>query len=141
MSIGQRIKKLRVSSGITQKELATAVGLTESAIRNYELEIRKPKPAVLDKIADFLDVPVESLEETAPKTARGALETLFRAERELGLRPVVEGGRIAVEIDKGVPGAQKTAQAIKAWQRMREQFDSGEISVDEYELWKARLRV
>lgn len=62
---------------------------------------------------------VESLEETAPKTARDALETLFRAERELSLRPVVEGGRIAVKINKSIPGFQKAVQAIKAWREIR----------------------
>lgn len=139
MATGQRIKTLRIAAGMTQKQLAEAVGLTEPAIRNYERGIRSPKPAIIAKIASALEVSPDSLRKVEVGDARGALELLFRAERQLGLRPVVEDGRIMVEVDTRVPGAQKTVMAMKAWQRMADQLAAGEITEEEYELWKARF--
>ncbi|MCH3956040.1 MAG: helix-turn-helix domain-containing protein [Olsenella sp.] len=42
MSIGARIRRYRNDVDMTQRELAEEVGLTESAIRNYERDIRTP---------------------------------------------------------------------------------------------------
>lgn len=71
--------------------------------------------------------------------ARSALELPFRAERQLGLKPVIEDGRVMVEVDKCVPGAQKTVQAFVAWQRMHDKLVVGKVTEDECELWKARF--
>ncbi len=57
----------------------------------------------------------------------------------LGLKPVVEDGRVMVEVDGSVPGAQKTVMAMKALQRMADRLAAGEIAEDECELWKARF--
>ncbi len=139
MAVGTRIRTLRNASGMTQRDLAQKVGLTEAAVRNYELGLRTPKPAKLAQMAEALGVSPDALREVEVSDARGALELLFRAERQLGLKPVVEDGRILVEVDKSVPGAQKTVMAMKAWQRMADQLAAGEITEDEYELWKARF--
>ena len=37
MTVGEKIRKFRIDQGYTQKELAIMSGLSESAIRNYEL--------------------------------------------------------------------------------------------------------
>jgi hypothetical protein len=65
--------------------------------------------------------------------ARGALEVLFRCERELGLSPVVTEDDVAVSPDPARPGSQKAAQDLKAWKRMRDQLSAGEISEEDYE--------
>ena len=41
--IGDRIKELRKEKGMTQKELANAMGVTASMIGQYETGIRIPK--------------------------------------------------------------------------------------------------
>ena len=38
MTVGDKIRKYRLEQGYTQKELAIKAGLSESAIRNYELK-------------------------------------------------------------------------------------------------------
>lgn len=45
------IKKLRLKRGHTQKDLARLSGISESALRSYELGARKPKPEVQERIA------------------------------------------------------------------------------------------
>ena len=37
MTVGDKIRKYRLEQGYTQKELAIKAGLSESAVRNYEL--------------------------------------------------------------------------------------------------------
>lgn len=56
MSIGSRIKQARELAQMSRRELATAVGVTPSAISNYENDISSPKDEVLYKIINVLGV-------------------------------------------------------------------------------------
>ncbi len=62
MSFKNRLRDMRVQAGITQKGLASAVGITERSIQNYELGTRKPNNMeVVQKIADALHTTTEYL--------------------------------------------------------------------------------
>ena len=137
MSIGQRIRRCRQAAGFTQKQLAEAVGLTESAIRNYELDIRTPKEAQIAAIAKTLGVAPASLEDLGVASARDVLEVIFRMEDELGLAPTENGDDIAIGLDYRAKGAQKAQMALKAWKSMRDDLDEGKVTQEEYEAWKA----
>ena len=52
MSIGSRIKELRIKRGITQEELAQQIGVTKGAIGNYENEVSSPKIELMYKLFD-----------------------------------------------------------------------------------------
>jgi len=125
---------------MTQRELADEVGLTESAIRNYERDIRTPSDQQIERIAEALDVSADSIREIGVSGVRGALEVLFRYEKELGLMPVVTEDGVAVAPNPKKEGSQKAAQALKAWNPRREELPAGEIDEDDYEAWKARFR-
>lgn len=56
MTTGQRIKAARMKAGLTQKELSTKLGVSESFIAQYETDKRNPKIETLEKIAHALDV-------------------------------------------------------------------------------------
>ena len=56
MSVGSVLKQVRVMRHLTQKQLASKVNVTESAIRNYELGIRQPSDQQLESISQVLDV-------------------------------------------------------------------------------------
>lgn len=56
VSIGKQIQKYRKASGLTQKELAKKSGISEIAIRQYELEKRIPKADMLKSIATSLKI-------------------------------------------------------------------------------------
>lgn len=56
MTSGQRIKAARVKAGLTQKELGTKLGVSESFIAQYETDKRNPKKETIVKIADALGV-------------------------------------------------------------------------------------
>ena len=59
--IGDRIKELRREKGLTQRELADAMGVTASMIGQYETGIRIPKYETLERIAKALSVTIEAL--------------------------------------------------------------------------------
>lgn len=140
MGVGERIRRCRKAGGYTQRGLAEEVGVTESAIRNYELGLRTPSESQLETIARALDVAPESLADVGPESARGALEMVFRLEGEMGFRPVETEGGIGIAVDPKVKGSQKLSQDLRAWARMRERLEAGEVSEDEYESWKASFR-
>ena len=55
------IKKLREEKGITQAELATRLGITQSAVAQWEKGITKPAIDKLLKIAEYLGCTVDEL--------------------------------------------------------------------------------
>lgn len=63
VTIGEQIKLLRKEKGLTQKQLADACGMADSAIRKYESGSVRPKMATVSRIAKALGV--EPLELTS----------------------------------------------------------------------------
>ena len=59
--LGKRIKELRKKKGLTQKDLALYLGVSDRAVGYYENEQRTPPPDILQKIADFFNVSVDYL--------------------------------------------------------------------------------
>lgn len=56
MGIGKRIKEAREHLGLTQEELGKQVGVTGSAITNYEKEVSHPKEPVMYSLLRVLKV-------------------------------------------------------------------------------------
>ena len=61
MTFSERLISLRKTNNITQKQLASDLGLSEIAIQNYEAKRRKPAYDVLIAIADRFDVSLDYL--------------------------------------------------------------------------------
>lgn len=55
MSLGSRIKERREQLHLTRSELATKIGVTPSAIANYENGISSPKIEIMYELFDALD--------------------------------------------------------------------------------------
>lgn len=55
---GKRIVELRKRQGLTQAELARAMGISRSALSLYEIEKREPDIETLSKLASLFNVPV-----------------------------------------------------------------------------------
>lgn len=54
MGIGLKIKQYRERANLTQEELAELIGVTASAVGNYEREVSHPREDVLYKLFDAL---------------------------------------------------------------------------------------
>lgn len=63
MTIGERIRNVRKSKNLTQKQLGELAGIAEPTIRRYELGKLNPKYETIEKIACALG--------TTPDTLRG----------------------------------------------------------------------
>lgn len=67
MGIGYRIKEARERLGLTQTELGEMVGVTGSAITNYEKETSHPKEQIIYKLMETLKVDANYLFQDAVK--------------------------------------------------------------------------
>lgn len=97
MNFGQRLKELRIQSGLTQKQLAIQVGTSKSVISFYENQERTPSPNVLIKLAtvfhvssDFLlgidntdRLDISGLDEDDKKVVSLMVETLRRKNKKI----------------------------------------------------------
>ena len=93
MSVGENIRRYRKSRGMTQAQLAEAVGLTEGAVRHYESGICAVKPELLESIAAALGVSVNALKDYGVVIG---LEQTEDIGRETGRE--LEGAHAAVEL-------------------------------------------
>lgn len=59
--MGERIAQLRQRKGLSQAKLATAVGLSASAIAMYEQGRREPSVSIIIALADVLGVTIDYL--------------------------------------------------------------------------------
>lgn len=137
MSVGENIRRYRKLRGMTQAQLAEAVGLTEGAVRHYESGIRAVKPELLESIAAALGVSVNALKDYGVENAGDLMSLLVRFEDAFGIAPAADG--LGLSLNPKAPHAPKAAMAIELWAEKRAQLDSGEIDVNEYEDWKASL--
>ena len=61
MTFSERLVELRKSRGLTQKQLAADLQLSELAIQHYEAQRRKPAFDVLLSVADYFNVSLDYL--------------------------------------------------------------------------------
>lgn len=131
MDTGKKIKLIRTFRGLTQKELGEACGIHEVAIRKYELGKNVPKHEQLRKIAEALNVNVNSLIEFDIQVDGDVLPLLFAIDEvfDVSLR----------DLD-GEPGIffsnKSLIQFLKDWQAMKELLENGSQTIDNYEIWK-----
>lgn len=52
-AFGEKLRELRKRNKLTQKELASMIGITKSVVSFYELGDRTPSPDILRKLAQF----------------------------------------------------------------------------------------
>ena len=96
--IGIKIKRLRESKGISQKKLASQLGVSSSRLSNWEQGINRPDVDILSAICEALDVSADKLLDVTPSPMISALS----ADRIWGeaildaYAKITEGKQIAV---------------------------------------------
>lgn len=61
MTVGERLKSIRIERGMTQEGLAALLGVSYQVISQYERDLRKPKYETAIKLADALGVSPRNL--------------------------------------------------------------------------------
>ena len=59
--LNERLKELRKEKGLTQKQVADALGISDKGYGYYELGQREPNIAMLKALCDFYDVSADYL--------------------------------------------------------------------------------
>ena len=91
MSIGERIREVRVRCGLTQEGLASQMGIAKTTLTGYEKGYRDPKSDMLMKIAMICGTSVDYLvghENTQKKDAAAEFARKFEALDAHGKRIV-----------------------------------------------------
>ena len=56
MSIGDKIKELRIEKGLSQMQLGKAIGVSQKAIDYWERSINEPKVSYIIALVDFFNL-------------------------------------------------------------------------------------
>lgn len=138
MNTGELIRKYRKIAGLTQKELGEDCGMSEPAIRNYELGNRTPSDEQINRIAKSLGIAPQALMPHEMESARDALGALFELGDQFGLTPQKDG---SLRIDPKAKSSKKLEVALKAWRSVLDEVASGEMTEGDYDLWKAKFQI
>lgn len=86
MSLGKDIKQIRQQKGMTQAQLAAAVGTTTQNISQYERGVRNPKIGMIQRMAAALNVSLDALDPVAAarKELTDSLFSMVSADKESG---------------------------------------------------------
>ncbi len=90
MSFGERMRRRREELGLSRPQLAALLGLSPSAISNYETEVSFPKEEVILRLFDCLQTDPNFLFQDSFRAGRRVLSQSERAllEKYRGLSPV-----------------------------------------------------
>ena len=75
MTTAERIKQLRKKSGVSQAELAKAIGMKTNTISTWERGTRKPDFEALQQLSDYFNVPFEYILGSSDDDTRRAKPT------------------------------------------------------------------
>lgn len=135
--LAAKLRKLREERGLTQKQVASAAGINESTVRNYELARRTPKPEHIDGLAHALDVAPEAL---IPFDDRADPNELFHMLWEIAETYGLELGTDE-EFAYIAPPNTFFDRSFQRWVQAYEQMAENEEAFrDDYELWKDEFR-
>jgi len=134
MKIGERLKKFRTAKSLVQKQLGIMAGLSEPAIRNYELGNRYPNAKQLEKIAGALGISPFAIADPDFDSYIGLMHSLFQLEDLYGLQPQIVDGKVVLAFD--VEPTSAVLSNLGYWSKEFESLKNGAISQEEYDLWR-----
>lgn len=136
MDVGKKIKRFRTLLGLSQKELAQRSGMSEPAIRNYELGNRTPSDKQLEKIAGALGVSIYSISNPNLENYDAVLHALFYLEDEYSLIPKEIDGQVYLAVENKNAATRTISKMLSSWNSEFEKLKSGEITKEEYDMWR-----
>lgn len=102
MNIGERLKLLRESRGLSQSELARRIGVPNQSVSNYERGFRQPPAEFIHKVADFYEVSVDYL--------LGRDHFLYKDQGPISLDDFLKKGTFLFD---GVPLTEKELEHVQ----------------------------
>ena len=154
LEVGKKMKTARTNAGISQRDMAIKLSLTNSSYSNYENGYSEPPAEVIIKFCEILEISLEDLlglKVTAPKnttvkTFADLISILIDLDRRgLPIKGATtysqEGNQLTAHLTLDIKNAQ-LATFIPDWNRVNQELAEGKIDEDEYEHWlKSTLRI
>lgn len=141
MSIGSRIRFIRKKRELTQKDLGIMLGFApntaEVRIAQYETDSRIPRDALLNRIADVLNISIDYLNPN-PNTVSGVIRMLYAMEDDNMLQVNMSQGKPMLsfqqnnESDEGL----LIQSLMQRWAQKAEMLRHGDITQEEYDQWR-----
>lgn len=124
--LGKSIREIRLRRGLTQREVSEAIGgISESALRSYELGERRPKQNTLERIAKALDVAPACFDTYGIEHYDELMHALFLSEEAFSIKPCADGS---------IRFTDETIQScVCTWRSWKEFLKEGKITREEYE--------
>lgn len=132
MKVGEKTRKFRTEKGLSQKGLAKMAGLSELAIRNYELGNRTPSDKQLAAIAGALAISPFAISVPDIESHIGVMHTLFALEEEYGATLVCEPGATYITF----PTGSDLRCRLSDWGEAFSKLKAGSMTKEEYKEWK-----
>ena len=136
MEVGKKIKRFRTAFGLSQKELAQRAGMSEPAIRNYELGNRAPSDKQLEKIAGALGVSIYAISNPNLENYDAVLHALFYLEDEYSFIPKEIDGQVYLAVENKNAATRTVSKMLSSWNSEFEKLKTGEINKEEYDMWR-----
>lgn len=95
-SMGELISSRRKEKGMTQKELADLLNITDKAVSKWERDIACPDTQTLPRLAQLLDLSIEALLSGKPAAPSGHKGAQFLLPLILRAVPMAMGIAVAV---------------------------------------------
>ena len=127
MISGKKLKELRLIRNLTQKELAIKSGISDAAIRNYELGNRSPTKQQLDKIASALNCDPGAITDHNLYTNIDFYQIIFDLETNFTLRPYRDESGMSFLMSN----SPEFNDFLKEWDDMRKKHYKNEILEEE----------
>jgi len=129
-----RIKQLRESLKMTQKEFSEEIGITASALSSYEKNLKNPSIAVAKKIAETFNVSIDWLcglsdkikNNYEPETYADVIDLFVKAEKSISFH---------VEKQKITVSDSILQYFLEDWGKMLPFIHNGTIDDKLYKLW------
>lgn len=95
-SMGEMISTLRKEKGMTQKELADMLNITDKAVSKWERDISYPDTQTIPKLAQIFGVSIEELMNAKTKPATGHKGASYIVNIILKAIPIAMGVAVVV---------------------------------------------
>lgn len=123
-----------------QAELGKMVGLSGDRIRQYENDVRKPKPELLQKIVKALNVDASSLSDIDLTTFDDIMHIFFLLENELGLSINKIHDQYSLTFNNNPP-SKDILYALDSWYiakqtSLRKETDDSETAMKKYNTYR-----
>jgi transcriptional regulator with XRE-family HTH domain len=133
MTLGEKIKFHRSMKGLTQKQLGNMTGIHEVTIRKYEADKMTPKKEQLEKISECLSVPYNEFLDLHIVTDSDILPLLFAIDEAFEIE-ISSSDNETFHMTFKEPLLN---YFLREWQSVKAVSKLGEISREDYELWKS----